>query len=1377
MLLWSSGILLLLCANIIHVAGHGHNNHGHLHHRRDQSSTVISDAASATTVEFSLSDAKALVEKAKVAMAVANKARLENSQSNQYRLQKSTAQKTAAKAAPDLQLTWATEVSTNARTARTAVANSSGDSHRYTYSISPGLANAARMMAESNPPGPTAGDPAAVAARIQQKYALKTNDTNVPPQKLRRPNGLGIDVPTERQTSRTDSSPSKLSKRDVGVYWMTTMEQRGESPFAPSGYKVWRNVKDYGAKGDGVTDDTAAINRAISDGGRCGVDCGSSTIYPAVVYFPPGTYLVSSPIIQYFNTQFLGDPLDYPTILAASSFVGLGVITSDVYTGETSEWYLNTNNFLRSVKNFKMDITRTDPNAYVCAIHWQVAQGTSLENIDFYMMQDDTTTQQGIYMENGSGGFLANLTFVGGNFGAYLGNQQFTTSHLAFVNCNSALQIHWDWAWTMHDVIIESCNQGVVIVGGAGGSMSTGQPVGSLILVDSMIANTPTGIITSLYQENSTALLLQNTGFFNVETAIIDNVEGKTLMAGGNEVLVDSWGFGLFANSSSSTFINGDNIPVMNRSSTLLGTTGYNRPNFLARRRPAYTDLGMSQVIDVKAAGATGDGVTDDTAILNSILSQAANMSSIVYFPFGVYVIKNRLNIPVGSRIIGQAWSQIMAKGARFQDEANPQVAIRVGRPGDVGIIEIQDMLFTVSGPTAGAVLMEWNVHESTPGSAAMWDSHFRVGGAIGSDLQATNCPKSSGVNTDCKAASLLLHITSDASVYLENVWAWVADHDLDVFEQTQIDVYSGRGILIESQGPVWLYGTASEHSVLYQYQLSGAKDVMMGMIQTESPYFQPVPQAPAPFTPGLFPNDPRFEDCDEGSCGFSWALRIVDSNSIYSLGAGLYSWFSDYNQDCLETENCQERSVQIEQSTDIWLYNLITKATVEMVSPTGETPTYAKDNVNGYISSILAWVREANTTIGQRTFSGLQIYSDGALEGLTAPCVTALTETIKCSPYLYTFQSPSVHGSLGNTTYTDIVCDDSCGESLALWFNTVSSSCAGQNITGAPPTKVGGYMWQGYNETCLLDSSGEYCNDIIADFTAVDSFENMPQDELCSSCYIEKLQMMQSSSYSIYDDHYKRVLEYAQNKCGITGPTDVPPQLVVETPAETPLCASGQTHTAQSDDTCDSLALQYSVASAAIFRANSDVIYNCSWVPEGAELCMPLSCGSQYTLNSNDTCSTIEESQGLTVNSLRKYNPWILKDCSNLQVASQIYGNILCLEPQAGIYTVNNTNSGSIPSQSTGYMPYVISPGNNATVANGTTLYCGKWHVAAIGESCASICVEEQIPSDLFLEVNPSLTSAESCSSLLANGTSYCVGPLYEWDGIGTVNNTLPLD
>jgi len=157
----------------------------------------------------------------------------------------------------------------------------------------------------------------------------------------------------------------------------------------------------------------------------------------------------------------------------------------------------------------------------------------------------------------------------------------------------------------------------------------------------------------------------------------------------------------------------------------------------------------------------------------------------------------------------------------------------------------------------------------------------------------------------------------------------------------SQISLYGGRGMLIESQGPCWFYGTASEHTVLYQYQLYKAKDIYMGHIQTESPYFQPKPAAPAPFERSnalsRFVSDPIFQDCKTDSCKEAWGLRIVDSENVIIHGAGLYSWFTNYDQPgCLPTESCQERIMEITGSKSVTIYNIFTKGVVEVGTGVG---------------------------------------------------------------------------------------------------------------------------------------------------------------------------------------------------------------------------------------------------------------------------------------------------------------------------------------------------------------------------------------------------------------------------------------------------------
>jgi glucan 1,3-beta-glucosidase len=71
-----------------------------------------------------------------------------------------------------------------------------------------------------------------------------------------------------------------------------------------------------------------------------------------------------------------------------------------------------------------------------------------------------------------------------------------------------------------------------------------------------------------------------------------------------------------------------------------------------------------------------------------------------------------------------------------------------------------------------------------------------------------------------------------------------------------------------------------------------------MGFVQTETPYFQPTPSAPAPFSVVPALNDPNFAvSCENkpGNCANAWGLRILDSHDVLIYGLGLYSFFDDY--------------------------------------------------------------------------------------------------------------------------------------------------------------------------------------------------------------------------------------------------------------------------------------------------------------------------------------------------------------------------------------------------------------------------------------------------------------------------------------------------
>ncbi|KAI1016461.1 hypothetical protein LB503_010217 [Fusarium chuoi] len=102
-------------------------------------------------------------------------------------------------------------------------------------------------------------------------------------------------------------------------------------------------------------------------------------------------------------------------------------------------------------------------------------------------------------------------------------------------------------------------------------------------------------------------------------------------------------------------------------------------------------------------------------------------------------------------------------------------------------------------------------------------------------------------------------------------------------------------------------------------------------------------------------------------------------------------------------------------------------------------------------------------------------------------------------------------------------------------WIADVSEDCEDQD-----KARGGLRIWTGWNATCLKDTkTGRYCNDIIADFTDVGEGEELPHDELCHPCYVQRLEMYKPSPYALNIKWHEEQLELVHKKCDSSTSTD----------------------------------------------------------------------------------------------------------------------------------------------------------------------------------------------------------------------------------------------
>ncbi|KAI9731941.1 MAG: hypothetical protein M1834_004392 [Cirrosporium novae-zelandiae] len=768
--------------------------------------------------------------------------------------------------------------------------------------------------------------------------------------------------PSPSGISGNESYCSSLTPGNSSTFWYEKIHHNGRSPFLGknSTWTVFRNVKTaYGAHGDGIHDDAQAIQNALDAGNSYGNRSSGAlgtTGQPVVIYLPSGTYMMSKPIQLFVGTVLMGDPTNPPVIKATTNYTGdYLVYGKDPNQGSTTNFYI-------TMKNLQLDSSNINKAKSFTLLDWSVSQATQLTNVVFNMpklsnITGNYTGHTGLSTpEGGSGTYMGDLTFRGGAIGINLNNQQYLLKSITFDGCAVGVYLAHGF-----DTVFQNCT---FMDGDTGIDMTPGDRynIGSVTVLDSTGSNLKRFVKTLNSGTADRNLILENIEIQN---------SGPTVVANGTGVysgsVADTWVMG------TTKYVPGGPTTGMLRNGTTLSTPRssvlLDDGKYLTIPPPTYQEYAVDQFINVKDVygyPVYGDGVTDDTKNINYILSKFANCK-IIFFPAGTYLVIDTIFVPIGSRLVGEVWSAISASGSKFMNAQDPTVMVKVGNSGDKGVVQFSDMLFTVADILPGCQLLEVNIAGDTPGDVAFWNTHFRVGGAKGSKVQ-TNC----GSTPDkCKAAFGLLHLTSTSSVYIEDMWGWTADHDLDGTNDQTIS--TGRGALIEATAGTWLLGTTFEHHTLYQYNLNNAQNIYIGMQQSETPYWQGPPQnvtAPAPWIPLARYSDPTFSNCNstgnstiDAQCRMAWYEQISNVKDAFIYGSGFWTFFNNLDSTpCGGNDGeCQTNSVNILGSTNgLYIYGLNTRGVRNLVVNFGRALVTRAQNPGGWGGTVAAMLADS---------------------------------------------------------------------------------------------------------------------------------------------------------------------------------------------------------------------------------------------------------------------------------------------------------------------------------------------------------------------------------------------------------------------------------
>jgi len=412
------------------------------------------------------------------------------------------------------------------------------------------------------------------------------------------------------------------------------------------------NVKDYGARGDGINDDTGALRAAIA---ASGADTGLAFWQDRIVYLPAGTYLVSDTLLKrYADGRFasglilIGEHRDRTKIRLMDSAPGFAdpkqrkavVFTTSklldspagrnyVGLGEGNDAYMNF------VEDLTIDVGQGNPGAVA---------------LDFLGNNLDAIRNVTLYAGPGSGavGLLMTRRWPGP-----------TLVQNLIVN---GFEIGIETAQTEYGVTfdtIQLLNQTKFAL----------RNTHNALAIRKLTAAGPSPIISNSGEKGFLAIdgaLVQFHGPRRDLNTIVDNVGIARLR-----------GFSVtFTQAGAEQMINGLD-GVLTGTKWRPSPSNPQRP--IALDSPSPPQIALSEWINATHFGAVPDPSVDSTEGLRRAFATGA---AVIYLPHGTYSISSTLLVPATvRRIVGMHSAlQIHPARRRFFAHSNPFLRIASGR-------------------------------------------------------------------------------------------------------------------------------------------------------------------------------------------------------------------------------------------------------------------------------------------------------------------------------------------------------------------------------------------------------------------------------------------------------------------------------------------------------------------------------------------------------------------------------------------------------------------------------------------------------------------------------------------------------------------------